>query len=67
MQNHHFFILYWIEGEELMDSGYPSLEEAMQRFEYLKMNWENVLPEGVAAIELADQYFDEIDKFQPFN
>ena len=50
-----------------MDSGYPSLEEAMQRFEYLKMNWENVLPEGVAAIELADQYFDEIDKFQPFN
>ena len=48
-----------------MDSCYGTIEEAAKRFEYLKNNWEVVLPDGLVAIELTDQYFDEIDQFKP--
>ena len=65
MYDDQFIILYWVEGEEFFDSGYRTLEEATKRFEYLKNNWEVVFPEGLAAIELTDQYFDEIDRFKP--
>ena len=67
MYNYQFIILCWVEGEELFDSGYGTLEEAAKRFEYLKSNWEVVFPDGLVAIELTDQYFDEIDKFKPYS
>ena len=65
MYNFTYIILYWVDGEEYMDSCYGTLEEAAKRFEYLKNNWEVALPDGLVAIELTDQYFDEIDQFTP--
>ena len=62
-----YYVLYWSGGDELLDGRYATLEEALQRFEYLKYNWEDVLPAGLVAIELVDHYFDEITRFNPHN
>ena len=61
-----YYVLYWSDGDELLDGRYATLEEALQRFEYLKHNWENVLPAGLVAIELVDHYFDVIERFNPY-
>ena len=61
-----YHILYWLNGEELLDSDHATLNEAAARFAYLKKNWETVFAEGLTAIELTDQYFDEIEKFKPY-
>ena len=62
-----YYVLYWSDGDELLDSRYETLEEALQRFEYLKHNWEDVLPAGLKAIGLVDHYFDEIERFNPYD
>ena len=61
-----YHILYWLNGEELLDSDHATLQEAAARFAYLKKNWETVFAEGLTAIELTDQYFDEIEKFKTY-
>ena len=67
LQSDHYLIHYWIKGEEHLDSDYPTLEEAEKRFEYLKDQWQEVFPDGFTAVELVDQYFDQIDQFNPFS
>ena len=46
---------------------FSALEEAVKRFEYLKDHWQEVFPDGLTAVELVDQYFDQIDQFNPIN
>ena len=67
VQSNQYLILFWIKGEEHLDSDHSTLQDARQRFEYLKDNWQDVFPEGFVAIELTDQYFDQIDQFNPFH
>ncbi len=66
-QNNQYLIHFWVKGEEHLDSNYQSLEDAGKRFEYLKDHWKDVFPEGFTAVELVDQYFDQIDQFNPYN
>ena len=61
----NYCIMYWLNGEELLDSEHATLDEAVKRFSYLKENWEDVFAVGLTAIELTDQYFDEIEQFKP--
>ena len=61
-----FIVLYWLNGEELQDCIYDNYDEAKNRFDYLKANWQFVFPDGFTALELVDQYFDSIDQFNPF-
>ena len=65
MHKKNFLILYWVNGVEVSDGDYSTLDEAMLRFEYLKNHCQDCLPDGVTAIELVDQYFDAIDHFNP--
>ena len=58
-------ILYSLNGDELLYGEYKTLEEAASKFAYLKENWVDIFPEGLTAIELADQYFDEVEQFKP--
>ena len=51
----NFLILYWVNGVEVSDGDYSTLEEAMLRFEYLKNHCQDCLPDGVTEIELVDQ------------
>tara|TARA_B100000965_G_C19328306_1_gene641840 strand:- start:86 stop:295 length:210 start_codon:yes stop_codon:yes gene_type:complete len=67
LQNDHYLIHYWTKGEEHLDSDHATLEEAGKRFKYLKDNWQEVFPDGFTAVELVDQYFDQIDQFNPFD
>ena len=67
LENNQFFIHVWVKGEEHLDSDFADLEEAVKRFEYLKDHWQEVLPDGFTAVELVDQYFDQIDQFNPIN
>ena len=67
LQNDHCLIHYWTKGEEHLDSDHATLEEAGKRFKYLKDNWQEVFPDGFAAVELVDHYFDQIDQFNPFD
>ena len=66
-QNDHCLIHYSSKGEEHLDSDHATLEEAGKRFKYLKDNWQEVFPDGFTAVELVDQYFDQIDQFNPFD
>ena len=59
-------ILYSLNGDELLYGEYKTLEEAASKFAYLKENWVDIFPEGLTAIELADQYFDEVEQFNPW-
>ncbi len=63
--NSHYFIHFWVKGEEYLDSDHVALEEAVKRFQYLKDHWQEVFPEGFTSVELVDQYFDEIHQFNP--
>ena len=56
-----FFTLYWVEDNELLDCEYATMEQALQRFEYLKNSWESVLPAGHVAVEFVDHCFDKFD------
>jgi hypothetical protein len=58
-------VLYWLNGEELLYGEYETLAEGATKFAYLKENWDDVFPEGLTAIELVDQYFDQVDQFKP--
>ena len=64
-QKLQYQILLSVNGEERLDSHHSTLQDAQQRFEYLKNNWQDLFPEGFSAIELVDQYFDQIDQFDP--
>ena len=55
-----FFTLYWVEDNELLDWEYATMEQALQRFEYLKNSWERVLPAGHVAVEFVDHCFWQI-------
>ena len=67
LQHNKYIIHFWIGGEEHLDSDHTSLEEAGVRFQYLKDHWQEVFPEGLTAVELVDQYFDQIDQFNPLD
>ena len=60
-----FIVLYWLNGEELQDCICDNYDEAKNRFDYLKFNWQFVFPDGFTALELVDQYFDPINQFNP--
>ena len=60
-----FIVLYWLNGEELQDCICDNYDEAKNRFDYLKANWQFVFPDGFTALELVDQYFDPINQFNP--
>ena len=45
MSINSFFTLYWVEDNELLDCEYATMEQALQRFEYLKNSWESCLPD----------------------
>ena len=60
-----FFILYWLNGEELQDCICDNYDEATKWFDYLKVNWQFIFPYGFTALELVDQYFDPINQFNP--
>tara|TARA_B100001094_G_scaffold216153_1_gene210273 strand:- start:351 stop:560 length:210 start_codon:yes stop_codon:yes gene_type:complete len=64
-QKLQYQILLSVNGEERLDSHHLTLQDAQQRFEYLKDNWQDLFPDGFSAIELVDQYFDQIDQFEP--
>ena len=64
-QKLQYQILLSVNGEERLDSHHLTLQDAQQRFEYLKNNWQDLFPEGFSAIELVDQYFGQIDQFDP--
>ncbi|WP_186492394.1 hypothetical protein [Synechococcus sp. BIOS-U3-1] len=64
-QKLQYQILLSVNGEESLDSHHSTLQDAQQRFEYLKDNWQDLFPDGFSAIELVDQYFDQIDQFEP--
>ncbi len=66
LESKQYFIHVWVKGEEHLDSNFTALEEAVKIFEYLKDHWQ-VLPDGFTAVELVDQYFDQIDQFNPIN
>ena len=55
-----FFTLYWVEDNELSDCEYATMEQALQRLEYLKNSWESVLPAGHVAVEFVDYCFWQI-------
>ena len=61
LESNQYFIHVWVKGEERLDSDFTSLEVAVKRFEYLKDHWQEVFPDELTAIELVDQYFDQID------
>ena len=42
-----FFILYWLNGEELQDCIRDNYDEATNRFDYLKVNWQFIFPYGL--------------------
>ena len=67
LESNQYFIHVWVKGEEHLDSDFTALEEAVKRFEYLKDHWQEVFPDELTAIELVDQYFDQIDQFNPIN
>ena len=67
LKGNKYLIHVWVQGEELLDSNHPSLEEAVKRFEYLKNNWQEIFPDGLTAIELVDQYFDRMNQFTSFD
>ena len=50
-----------------MDGEYPTMEQALQRFEYLKNSWDGVLPTGLVAVKFVDHNFDKIERFDPYN
>jgi hypothetical protein len=60
-----FFILYWLNGEELQDCICDNYDQATNRFDYLKVNWQFIFPYGFTALELVDQHFDPINQFNP--
>mgnify|MGYP001212864710 CR=1 FL=1 len=62
LESNQYFIHVWVKGEEHLDSEFTALEEAVKRFEYLKDHWQEVFPDGLTAVELVDQYFDQIDQ-----
>ena len=62
-----FFTLYWVEDNELSDCEYATMEQALQRFEYLKNSWDGVLPTGLVAVKFDDHNFDKIERFDPCN
>ena len=62
-----YFTFYWFEGNELLDGEYPTMEQALQRFEYLKNSWDGVLPTGLVAVKFVDHTFDKIERFDPYN
>lgn len=62
-----FFTLYWVEDNELLDCEYATMEQALQRFEYLKNSWDGVLPTGLVAVKFVDHNFDKIERFDPYN
>ena len=64
-QKLQYQILLSVNGEERLDSHHSTLQDAQQRFEYLKDNWQDLFPDGFSAIELVGQYFDQIDQFEP--
>ncbi|WP_413325057.1 hypothetical protein [Synechococcus sp. MIT S9503] len=43
------------------------MEQALQRFEYLKNSWDGVLPTGLVAVMFVDHNFDKIERFDPCN
>ena len=43
------------------------MEQALQRFEYLKNSWDGVLPTGLVAVKFVDHNFDKIKRFNPYN
>ena len=43
------------------------MEQALQRFEYLKNSWDGVLPTGLVAVKFVDHSFDKIERFNPYN
>ena len=67
LESNQYFIHVWVKGEEHLDSDFTALEAAVNRFEYLKDHWQEVFPDGFTAVELVDQYFDQIDQFNPIN
>ena len=43
------------------------MEQALQRFEYLKNSWDGALPTGLVAVKFVDHNFDKIERLDPYN
>ena len=65
--SNQYLIHVRVKCEEHFDSDFTALEEAVKRFECLKDHWQELFPDELTAIELVDQYFDQIDQFNPIN